>query len=129
MSVPDEQRRFAAIDSAAAVPKLRALVAEAAEAAGTPLRLVVDAGVIASELATNALIHGLQPSHLTVVASNTWIRVEVSDARPELPQILSDWPDDDTSGGRGMLICQALAAQMWTRVDQPGKSIVALVSA
>ncbi len=66
-----------------------------------------------AELAANAVVHGWVPGRdfrLTLLASETLLRVEVTDARGErLPVAPAEADDFSAESGRGLLLVAALA--------------------
>ena len=66
-----------------------------------------DAALLASELATNAVLHARSEFEVTVVGHPDRIRVEVSDGNSRLPSF-SVVPADAYSG-RGLMLVQALS--------------------
>lgn len=88
-----------------------------------PDHVMDDAALLASELATNAVQHGLPATEVTLEITHTSIRVAVIDMAPAIPTmqpITMDRPQ-----GRGLNIVDALAAT-WgveTRGDVPGKTV------
>ena len=68
------------------------------------------AGVLVSELVTNALRYGAQPMRMITKGAGATLRVEVHDARGgEPPRLRPTAPE--SSNGRGMMIVDALAAR------------------
>ena len=68
---------------------------------------VDDMALLASELATNAVLHGERPIAVTVEAGDGRLRVEVADAGDALPVELDVGPEKDH--GRGLAIVAAVA--------------------
>jgi anti-sigma regulatory factor (Ser/Thr protein kinase) len=66
-----------------------------------------DAALLASELATNAVLHARSEFQVTVVGHPDRIRIEVSDGNSRLPSF-SVVPADAYSG-RGLMLVQALS--------------------
>jgi pimeloyl-ACP methyl ester carboxylesterase/anti-sigma regulatory factor (Ser/Thr protein kinase) len=84
--------------------------------------LAEDAALVASELVTNALRHGLPPVSLAVSLEAATLRVAVHDGRPEALPLPRDLRDDETNG-RGLVIVGRLAQRWgWDR-DESGKSV------
>lgn len=88
-----------------------------------------DLGLLASELVTNAVVHGPHPADDHVVELVLWPAdghywLAVSDAGAGLPALAS--PGLGACGGRGLLLVDALSAA-WGVVPRPvtGKSVVA----
>jgi anti-sigma regulatory factor (Ser/Thr protein kinase) len=84
----------------------RRFVAGATRAAGWDDH-VDDMALLASELATNAVLHGERPIAVTVEAEGDRLRVEVKDADPALPLELDLGPEMEH--GRGLAIVAAVA--------------------
>lgn len=98
----------------------RQFVVRASEAAGWYDHLD-DVAMLASELATNAVLHGERPIAITVEASADRLRVEVVDAAPSMPVELDAGPELER--GRGLAIVAALANQ-WGAERLPGSGKV-----
>jgi anti-sigma regulatory factor (Ser/Thr protein kinase) len=93
--------------------------------ARTPEAQVADAVLVASELVTNALRHGL--GDVVVRASvepPSAVHVSVTDSGPELPTLLP--PDPTRIGGVGLRIVDELAAS-WGVAPFPGGKTVWVV--
>lgn len=65
-----------------------------------------EARLIVSELVTNALLHAGTELDVNVVVGEEAIRIEVTDAGVDLPQL---WAGDDDTSGRGLPIIEALS--------------------
>ncbi|WP_406474850.1 ATP-binding protein [Streptomyces sp. NBC_01615] len=75
-----------------------------------------------SELATNALVHGVPPGRgfqLYLRYERDVLRVEVHDSGPGTPRIA----DDADEGGRGLLLVAALSDKWGVGERDPGKSV------
>lgn len=98
------------------------------------LEIVDDAVVLTSELVTNAVVHAGTRADVRCLRYDGWVRVEVGDRYPERqlpsPEIARQRSGPDHEGGRGLLLCSALAArwgveytssqkQVWFRLDLP----------
>jgi PAS domain S-box-containing protein len=95
--------------------------------------VVDDAVVLTSELVTNAVIHAGTAADVECLRHPEWVRVEVSDRYPERelpPQDATRQPGPDHEGGRGLMLCSALASrwgvvytgarkQVWFQLDLP----------
>ena len=82
--------------------------------------------LLASELVTNAVIHGGPhgPTATIVVgveAAAEGVRVEVSDTGRGVPMVGDGSPD--RRGGRGLVLVQALASRWGWDIADPGKSV------
>ncbi|MEU6348764.1 ATP-binding protein [Streptomyces sp. NPDC047072] len=78
-----------------------------------------------SELATNALLHGVPPNRcfrlsLTLAADGV-LQVEVHDSGPGDVRTPTPGPDDER--GRGLLLVAALADKWGVREREPGKVV------
>lgn len=83
---------------------------------------VDDVALLASELATNAVLHGARPIAVAVAAGGHRLRVEVSDAAPALPVELDLGPEIEN--GRGLAIVEAVADEWGAeRVAGDGKVV------
>lgn len=100
--------------------------------------VIDDAVVLTSELVTNAVVHAGTAADVICLREDSGIRVEVVDRHPEreLPlQESSHQPGSpDREGGRGLLLCAALASRwgveytasdkrVWFRLDMPDRPV------
>lgn len=107
------------------VPKARAFVRRAltdwgVDGVGDDVLLCV------SELATNALVHGVPPGrgfrlHLFLHVDEGVLRVEVHDSGDGEVRLLS--PSPDAEGGRGLLLVAQVADKWGVGVRSPGKIV------
>ncbi|GGO91597.1 SpoIIE family protein phosphatase [Wenjunlia tyrosinilytica] len=96
--------------------------------------VVDDAVVLTSELVTNAVVHAGTSADVLCLRFDTAVRVEVADRYPErevpMQESLHRGPSPDHEGGRGLLLCSALATrwgveytpthkQVWFHLDLP----------
>lgn len=79
------------------------------------------AALLASELLTNAVVHGLGSVTLRLRRTDTEITVIVSDQGRYLPQPRLADPDDEA--GRGLSLLEALAGSWGTRPTTTGKDV------
>ncbi|MEV7780818.1 SpoIIE family protein phosphatase [Kitasatospora sp. NPDC088351] len=95
----------------------RGFVRDALLGWGLP-EVVDDAVVLVSELVTNAVVHAGTAAEVCCLREDASVRIEVTDHHPErglpsfadVPVTASDrYADPDGEGGRGLLMCSALA--------------------
>ncbi|MQS14222.1 SpoIIE family protein phosphatase [Streptomyces kaniharaensis] len=95
----------------------RGFVRDALLGWGLP-EVVDDAVVLVSELVTNAVVHAGTAAEVCCLREEETVRIEVTDHHPErglpaftdVPTTSSDhYADPDGEGGRGLLMCSALA--------------------
>jgi anti-sigma regulatory factor (Ser/Thr protein kinase) len=105
------------------VRRARAFVTDAVTRAGFLPSAIELAAVAASELVTNAVVHGRGPISLRTVLDRELLRVEVQDSAPGLPH-RSD-ADRHREGGRGLAIVDAFAVEWGCTVVRgaSGKSV------
>ncbi|WP_409240420.1 ATP-binding protein [Streptomyces sp. PA5.6] len=117
------QRRFSRDDrSVGAAPAfaVETLVEWGITARQDDIRLCV------SELATNAVLHGVAPGRefcLRVTADDELVRVEVRDSgcgQLEMPSAVVDAGEE---GGRGLLLAAALSDDFGVTTHVPGKTV------
>jgi PAS domain S-box-containing protein len=90
--------------------------------------VVDDAVVLTSELVTNAVVHAGTAADVTCLRYETAVRVEVADHYPEreIPMQQTrgrQYRDPDSEGGRGLLLCAALAARWGVEYTGSGKKV------
>ncbi|EYT81104.1 regulatory protein [Streptomyces sp. Tu 6176] len=86
-----------------------------------------DVRLCVSELATNAVLHGVPPGRqfcLSLIGDGSSVRVEVRDSGGGRPQV-SD-VDVGECGGRGLRIVMALADGFGVTPHNPGKTVWAV---
>ncbi|MEU5092614.1 ATP-binding protein [Streptomyces sp. NPDC021356] len=84
-----------------------------------------DVALCTSELATNALLHGVPSGRgflLRVRYDGAVVRVEVHDSGGGTPRIPED-PADAAEGGRGLLLVSALSDKWGVGERNPGKVV------
>ncbi|MFD5319446.1 SpoIIE family protein phosphatase [Streptomyces sp. NPDC127098] len=95
--------------------------------------LIEDAVVLTSELVTNAVVHAGTTAEVRCLRDKEGVRIEVVDRHPErelpMAEVSRGQLDLNSEGGRGLLLCAALAARwgvdytpsekcVWFRLDQ-----------
>ncbi|MEW2418512.1 ATP-binding protein [Streptomyces sp. NPDC046866] len=83
-----------------------------------------DMSLCVSELATNALLHGVPPGRgylLRLLRFDGAVRIEVHDSGGGRPRIESR--DADAPGGRGLLLVAAVADRWGVGLRVPGKVV------
>ncbi|MET8680527.1 SpoIIE family protein phosphatase [Streptomyces sp. NPDC004647] len=113
------------------VATARAFVRDTLQGWGLP-DIVDDAVVLTSELVTNAVVHAGTAADVLCLRTDSGIRIEVGDRYPERDLPLQNsgrqLAHPDREGGRGLLLCGALASgwgveyspthkQVWFRLD------------
>ena len=79
--------------------------------------------VIASELVTNAILHGAEPVELTLHCHDGEVTIEVADGDPRIDNVRLRAVDQAASGGRGLRVVASLADRWGTRQLQCGKAV------
>ncbi|MFD7432787.1 SpoIIE family protein phosphatase [Streptomyces sp. NPDC059818] len=100
--------------------------------------VVDDAVVLTSELVTNAVVHAGTAADVLCLRTEDGVRVEISDHYPEreipLQSTGPDFGSPDREGGRGLLLCAALASRwgveyspahkhVWFQLDLPDRPV------
>ncbi|WP_344490664.1 SpoIIE family protein phosphatase [Streptomyces enissocaesilis] len=100
--------------------------------------IVDDAVVLTSELVTNAVVHAGTTADVLCLRTDDGVRVEVGDRYPErevpLQGTAQSFGSPDREGGRGLLLCAALAARwgveyaptrkhVWFQLDLPQRPV------
>ncbi|MEU5165238.1 MULTISPECIES: SpoIIE family protein phosphatase [Streptomyces] len=100
--------------------------------------VVDDAVVLTSELVTNAVVHAGTAADVLCLRTEDGVRVEVADQYPEREVPLQssglDFGSPDREGGRGLLLCAALASRwgveytptrkhVWFQLDLPERPV------
>ncbi|MFG2814975.1 ATP-binding protein [Streptomyces sp. NPDC048410] len=83
-----------------------------------------DIRLCVSELATNAVLHGVPPGReflLALTGDGASIRVEVRDSGGGVPMVRTGGLEE--CGGRGLLLVQALADDFGVTSNNPGKTV------
>jgi anti-sigma regulatory factor (Ser/Thr protein kinase) len=97
----------------------------AARAAAWPAELQELVVLLASELVTNAVLHGRGPVELRLSHAGDRIKIEVSDGDPDPLPPSAGRPPDGQHSGRGLLIVDSLSDRWGNRPRRtpPGKIV------
>jgi serine phosphatase RsbU (regulator of sigma subunit)/anti-sigma regulatory factor (Ser/Thr protein kinase) len=78
--------------------------------------------LVVSELVTNALVHTQGPVRIDLMLRGDRVRVSVSDSSPRAPAkpVIVDW---ESTGGRGLLLVEAMAESFGTVPVAGGKQV------
>lgn len=101
--------------------RARRFVAEVLRGSGHDGLLVEDAQLVASELATNAVLHARSPFAVTARADDRGVRVAVRDGAAALPQPQN--PGPRRSSGRGLRLVSAVARNWGVELSPDGKTV------
>ena len=113
------------IDSTVGVGQARALIIRLAHEFGRS-DVADDAALVASELVTNALLHGGGCRDITVVPVGGGLRIEVRDGS-RVPPMLG-FPSEESLTGRGLRLVASLADAWGAEMEPDGKVLWAEVS-
>jgi len=102
-----------------AVPRARQVLRESLRGAGLDEDAASVAELLVSELVTNAVKYGQPPVWLLVELRPGLVHASVSDTSTALPERRS--VDDDSEGGRGLLVLDALAGSWGAVCVDSGK--------
>jgi anti-sigma regulatory factor (Ser/Thr protein kinase) len=103
----------------ASVARARSFVHDAAAARSTQVGNQLE--LLASELATNAVLHAKTPFIVRVGRSDGTIRLEVEDASSTLPRRKRYGPTAPV--GRGLLLVERIANRWGVRAESAGKVV------
>jgi anti-sigma regulatory factor (Ser/Thr protein kinase) len=104
-----------------AAAEARHLVAGAVRSWGHDGRLAIDAELVATELATNAIRHAGTPFRVSVERYGQVLRVSVHDRAQTLPAVHD--PDAAQASGRGMQLIGAMSRRWGVEVTADGKAV------
>lgn len=105
----------------AAVPAMRRFVIDVLRGWEGHEALLADAALVASELATNAVVHAVSPFRMSLSRTATTITIVVEDVGPALPQQRTAAVTDFS--GRGIAIVAALSTR-WGSHPVPNGKVV-----
>lgn len=103
------------------VRRARAFVDQQCRAAGLSDEVSETAVLLASEVVTNAILHGRSRARLAVTTGADRVLVEVGDDSSRRPLLLA--PDREALGGRGLAIVDMLADDWDVHADDEGKVV------
>jgi anti-sigma regulatory factor (Ser/Thr protein kinase) len=83
---------------------------------------------IATELVTNAVLHGAPPIGLELRRDQDSVTIEVSDGDPTVINVRALRPHSGPSGGRGLYLVAELADDWGARQSDAGKTVWATIS-
>lgn len=121
---PDEFERLF-IRTPSAPIRVRSFVREALRAWDQETSFAV-VGLVAAELATNAMVHARSPFRVALTRSPDTIRIAVRDTSTDTPEQLGR--DRHRTGGRGIAIVAALSRAWGTEQDPRGKVVWAEIA-
>jgi signal transduction histidine kinase/serine phosphatase RsbU (regulator of sigma subunit)/DNA-binding response OmpR family regulator len=104
-----------------AVSNARRVVTDNLRSWGVPEETIDEVVLMASELVTNAFLHGRPPIDLRLRSSGSEITFEVQDRAPYRPRRRR--AQDDDENGRGLQIVSILADRWGSRATGTGKSV------
>jgi anti-sigma regulatory factor (Ser/Thr protein kinase) len=84
--------------------------------------LSIDAGLVVSELATNAVVHAQAPFDLTLSFEDGFIHLGVQDWAPGAP--VESTPGEMDTHGRGLMLVETLSDDWGTRTNPGGGKTV-----
>jgi serine phosphatase RsbU (regulator of sigma subunit)/anti-sigma regulatory factor (Ser/Thr protein kinase) len=116
---------FEAIDDGAQLSRVRAFVAEELRTFGRP-ELIDDAVLVASELASNALLHAYGIVRVSVTEHGDAVRIAVHD-RTRVPPVIARQSLEAMSG-RGLRLVASLAKEWGAEPTEGGKFVWADLS-
>jgi anti-sigma regulatory factor (Ser/Thr protein kinase) len=90
-----------------------------------PREILETALLAVSEVVANAVLHGAPDIVLEVALVPDELRVSVADSEPAVPSLELNPPSPDRSGGRGLIILDALVDRWGVSAheERPGKSV------
>jgi anti-sigma regulatory factor (Ser/Thr protein kinase) len=99
----------------------RRFVSETAQAWGVRGDQLDVARLLATELVTNAMLHGAPPIRISASRTSDVVRIEVSDASPQRP--VPRPYDTDAPTGHGILLVERLARRWGIEAQHDGKTV------
>ena len=124
MTLPGHEPYLMRVALSASEPPLSALRAQIESSlADLGAELISDVQLVATELVTNAYLHGEPPVRFELhnPPDGGVVRVEVTDAGPEMPQVRH--PDVTETHGRGLLLVEAYSTRWGVITSAEGKTV------
>ena len=81
-----------------------------------------DAAIIASELVTNAVVHGQPPQSFALTVTDGYLLIEVTNRVSDSPHSSQPETDEPKVGGRGIPLIASLADSSWQNAD--GQTVI-----
>jgi anti-sigma regulatory factor (Ser/Thr protein kinase) len=81
------------------------------------------AAIVASELVTNAVLHGAAPVTLAVDWDGVCMLVQVSDGAPDVAAVKAPRPDPAKLGGRGLMLIENICRRWGVAAHPVGKMV------
>ncbi|WP_405594591.1 ATP-binding protein [Streptomyces sp. NBC_01092] len=107
------------------VPRARSIIRQVLKSWGYPEAVIEDAGIVTSELATNACLHGrsdgCEQFGIGLAAVEDCLTILVSDSSSDMPS--RETVEISEESGRELMIVEALGA-CWGSVRRPGSGKV-----
>jgi len=106
----------------AEIPRSRHFVAEILEGAGAEATDAIL--LVASELITNAVRHGIGDVELRIIVEPECVRLEVLDDGHVAVTAPAENPAPSALGGRGLLLVQGVADRWGSEFERDGRTLV-----
>ena len=84
--------------------------------------------IIATELVTNAVLHGAEPVKLRLRRERDAVTIEVTDGDRQVDRVRIPAAHERTAGGKGLLLVESLADRWGARLAQTGKTVWATMN-
>jgi anti-sigma regulatory factor (Ser/Thr protein kinase) len=107
---------------------LREMAAEACDPAVVLTDVADDMVLIATELATNAIVHGLPPTEVRLLHTDHVYLLDITDHDPVTPPVVAG-PRAPGHGGFGLRMAQRLAIDVGWYADDGVKHVWAIMNA
>ncbi|TGZ17398.1 hypothetical protein DV517_23710 [Streptomyces sp. S816] len=123
--MPTQVHRFMLAGIESEVPLARHEIVDKVRAWGVPLdEETADAvRLVASELITNAVVHGAGPITVTLSSRSDRLVIDVLDGDPSVPRTGCACAQADNENGRGLALVRLLSARCAWEPADPGKRV------